>query len=121
MGNNEVHVRASEIAATAAVALGKIVDNGKPGAAKVRLEGVEVMTHHSHGDDGFANRVKVKDVMWSGGSLPTIVFVLENGQEFEAEVRPSSKAIREAKSALDCATQVAERAQDAIKAARKGH
>lgn len=119
MENKEVHVRASEVAATAAVALGKIVDNGKPEAARVRLEGVTVMTHHSQGSDGFANRVEVTDVMWSGGSLPTIVFVLANGQEFEAEVRPSSKAIREAKVALDCATQVAERAQDAAKAARK--
>jgi hypothetical protein len=109
MENNEVHVRSSEVAAEVAVKLGKLAD----------ATGVKIRTFHSVDEQGFGNQVAVTDVMWSGGTHPTIVIVLANGQEFEAEVRPSSKAIREARTALDCATQVAERAQDAAKAARK--
>lgn len=104
MEENSVHVRASEVAASVAV-------DGMKAAMVVR-------THHSLGSDGFSNKVRVTDVMWTGGTNPTIVFVLENGQEFEAEVRPSSVAMREARTVVDCAVQVAERAQDAAKAQR---
>ncbi len=111
MTNTEVHVRASELAATVAVDISKIV------------EGTEVTdpfttrTFWSTDSHGFANHVQVKDVMWSATTTggPTIIFVLENGQEFEAEVKPSSKALREARLAVEAATLAAQRAQDNAK------
>lgn len=111
MTNTKVHVRAAELAATVAVDLSKIV-----GGTEV-TDPLTVRTFHSHAADGFSNKVAVKDVMWSTTTTagPTIIFVLENGQEFEAEVRPSTRALREARLAVEAATLAAQRAQDNAK------
>lgn len=103
MTNTEVHVRAGELAASVAVDAGK--------AAMV------VRTHFSQDAEGFSHKVAVTDVMWSGTTTggPMLIFVLENGQEFEAEVKPSSKALREARLAVEAATLAAQRAQDNAK------
>ena len=41
--------------------------------------------------------------------------LMTNSQEFEAEVKPSSKALREARLAVEAATLAAQRAQDNAK------
>jgi hypothetical protein len=91
--NNTPHVRASELASSVAVAANKLAEAGK----------VEAMTYWTHDADGFANRVPVTEVMWDTTNHhgSRLVFVLANGQEFEAEVVPSSKALREARRELD--------------------
>lgn len=98
----QVHIRVGELASSVAVAANKLAEAGK----------LDVRTYWSHGADGMSNRVAVKEVMWTAGTVPTLVFVLENGQEFEAIVQPSNRAIRDARNVLDAVTQRAELDQD---------
>ena len=110
MGNNEVHVRTGEITSTLAVALSKMVDTGKPGAARVRLEGIEVRTFWSKDDEGFANRVAVKDVMWDASDdHKSLIVILENGEEFEFVAMRSSSSLRASRRELSKAAYEAEK------------
>lgn len=110
MGNSEVHVRDGEITATLCVALQKMVDNGKPDAAKVRLEGIDVRTFWSKDADGFSHRVAVEDVMWDASdTAKSLIVILANGEEFEFVCKRSSKALREARRELERKAHAAEK------------
>ena len=101
MGNNEVHVRAAEVAAQLAVS---IPNDGT----------VQVRTFHSADGQGIGHRVPVVKTSWTATdvSAPTLVVKLANGQEFELEVRHSSHDMRLARMAVEHPASAAERAQD---------
>jgi hypothetical protein len=107
-GTFKVHVRASELVAQLAISL------PTDGSLKV-------MTFHSHGADGFSNRVSVKDTAWTTAdvSAPTLVIKLANGQEFELECRHSSHELRTARLAVEHPVSRREREQDEATTARR--
>src|SRR5690242_5153872 len=88
-----VHVRPSELAASMSVAANKLAEAGK----------LLARTHWTTDDHGFSNKVEVTEVMWDPSNHHgcRLVFVLANGQEFEAEIVPSSKELRAARRELD--------------------
>ena len=107
MGISNVHVRPAEVAAQLAVDLTKGV--------------ISVRTFHSRDDKGFSLKVPVVDAMWTTADVapPTVVVVLDNGQEFEMEVRYSSPEMRAARLAVEHPAGKAERAQNEANAAAR--
>jgi hypothetical protein len=113
MTTNQPHIRTSEMAATLAVDISKAV-HGETSATPWTCT-----SWHATDDRGFGVKAAITDAAWTSGERSTVVITLDNGQEFELEVRPSSPELREAARELEYARQRAERAQDKARNATK--